>query len=152
MNSFSHFQFAKKHHMKKYIVLGLLVFLPLALLAQEKPIKLVMDVSSPDPNTHKAVALHLGLLSKNYPDSQFEVVLYGKSYDMAIKEKSSVATELEKLVRNDRVSIKICRIAMDHFKVTDAMLIPGIEPVPDAFMEIALKQGEGWAYIKEAHH
>lgn len=136
--------------MKKYIIMAFaLVFTSLS-FAQENPVKIVFDVTSNDAKVHQATIRHVKFMSKSYPDSKFEVVMYSGSYDMAIKAKSSVAEDLEALAKNENISFVICEATMKRHKITPKDLIPGISSVPDGILEIILKQKDGWGYIKEA--
>ncbi len=82
--------------MKKYITLLLAFFFALNLSAQEKPVKIVFDVTSGDAKVHQATIRHVKFMSQAYADAQFEVVMYSASQDMFIKDKSSVAEDLGK--------------------------------------------------------
>ena len=121
--------------MKKIITLFLTFFFALNLSAQEKPVKIVFDVTSSDAKVHQAAIRHVKFMSQAYADAQFEVVMYSGSIDMVLKEKSSVAEDLEALAKKDNI--------------TDDQLIPGLVQVPDGILEIIMKQAEGWGYIKE---
>ena len=119
---------------------------------QDTPIQIVFDVTTADEATHQATVRHVTLMSEAYPESEFEVVLYSKSINMVLAEKSSVAEEIEKLAANDNVSFKVCAMTMKRNKVTEADLVKGVESVPDGIMEIVSKQKAGWGYIKEARN
>ena len=137
--------------MKKYIVLIALMCTAFV-FGQDTPIQIVFDVTTADEATHQATVRHVTLMSEAYPESEFEVVLYSKSINMVLAEKSSVAEEIEKLAANDNVSFKVCAMTMKRNKVTEADLVKGVESVPDGIMEIVSKQQAGWGYIKEARN
>lgn len=135
--------------MKKYIVL--IAFLCATFMqAQEKPIQIVFDVTTGDEATHQATIRHVTMMSESYPESEFEVVVFSKSINMVLAEKSVVKDEIEKLAANDNVSFKVCAVTMKRNEVTEKDLIKGVESVPDGIMEIVSKQQAGWGYIKEA--
>lgn len=135
--------------MKKLMLLLSVFFLSFNLFAQDKPVKIVFDVTSDDAKVHQAAVRHVQLMSEAYADAQFEVVMYSGSIDMVLKDKSSVATEIEALAKKDNISFVVCEGTMKRHKVTDDQLIPGLSKVPDGILEIAIKQAEGWSYIKE---
>jgi len=89
-------------------------------------------------------------MSEAYKNSKFEVVLYSGSYEMVLKEKSSVTHEIEELAKNPNVSFVLCQATMKRHKIQQSDLIPGVISVPDGILEIIQKQAEGWGYIKEA--
>lgn len=117
--------------------------------AQETPVKVVFDVTSGDEAVHEATIRHVKYMAKAYPQSEFEVVLYSKSLDMVLKDKSAVAEDVIALAGKENVSFKICAGTMKRFEATEKDLLEGVEIVPDGIMEIIMKQQEGWGYIKE---
>jgi hypothetical protein len=68
---------------------------------------------------------------------------------MLLKDKSSVAKGVSDLAENDNVTFKACAITMKRHGITENQLLPGVDVVPDAIIEIVGKQQEGWGYIKE---
>ena len=135
--------------MKKIIILFLTFFFALNLTAQEKPVKIVFDVTSSDAKVHQAAIRHVKFMSQAYDDAQFEVVMYSGSIDMVLKDKSSVAEDLAALAKKDNITFVVCQGTMKRHKITDDQLIPGLVQVPDGILEIIMKQAEGWGYIKE---
>ena len=124
----------------------------LCALSQAKPIKVVFDVTSGDTLTHQAVMRHVSEMAKAYPQSSFEVVVYGNAMPMFVKGKSTVAKAIQKLETNPNVSFKVCEQTMVRYKVDKSQLVTNVGTVADGILEIVNKQSEGWGYIKEAHH
>ena len=137
--------------MKKLILSFAAMFLLGNLHAQNKPVNVVFDVTSADPATHQSTMRHVKIMSTNYPDAKFEVVLYSGSVDMALKDKSSVAEEITSLAENENVSFKVCAMTLNRKKIDKSELLSNFEVVPDGILEIVTKQSEGWGYIKESH-
>ena len=138
--------------MKKSILSLLLVMLATASVwSQAKPVKIVFDITSKDTLDHQTVMRHVKYMLETYPQSQFEVVVYGGALPMFLKDKSTVAKGIEELSINKNVSFKACEGTMKRYNVDKSMLAPGVGTVPDAIMEIVTKQSEGWGYIKESH-
>jgi intracellular sulfur oxidation DsrE/DsrF family protein len=137
--------------MKKFI---LLVLLGSAFIsnAQQKPVRIVFDVTSRDTLVHQATLRHVTGMAKAYPDSKFEVVVYGGALPMFVKGQSTIAKSISALEGNKNVSFKVCEVTMKRYNIDTSQLLPHVEPVPDAIIEIVTKQGEGWGYIKEAHN
>jgi intracellular sulfur oxidation DsrE/DsrF family protein len=138
--------------MKKLLISIICLLGVITVYAQTKPVNIVFDVTSADPSTHQSTMRHVKIMSDNYPNAKFEVVLYSGSVDMALKEKSSVAEQIINLADNDNVAFKICAMTLKRKNIDASDLIPGFETVPDGILEIVTKQSEGWGYIKESHH
>jgi len=135
--------------MKLYSTLFLALLLCFNISAQEKPVKIVFDVTSEDVKVHQSTMRHVKAMSNAYPESEFEVVMYSGSIDMVLKDKSSVAEDMEALADNENVSFLICKGTMKRHGVDESELITGVGTVPDGILEIITKQAEGWGYIKE---
>ncbi|RKN82286.1 DsrE family protein [Ulvibacterium marinum] len=135
--------------MKKLIKLALALFITNIAFAQEKPIKVVFDVTSGNTDVHKSAARHLRLMSETYPDSEFEMVVYSSAYKMVDNNSSSAGETLREIVKNKNVSIVVCQNTMKRNNKTKEDLIPGVTTVPDGIYEIVAKQQLGWGYIKE---
>ena len=136
----------------KIICLLIMLVVSTPLLAQEKPVRVVFDITSKDTATHSAVIRHVDLMAKSYPQSTFEVVIYGGSLPMVVSQKSTVQKKLAQLVTNKNVSFKVCAVTMARNHIEASQLIPGVQVVPDGILEIVSRQNDGWAYIKEAHN
>ena len=124
----------------------------LVAMSQTKPVKIVFDVTSADTLTHQAVMRHVSGMAAAYPQSVFEVVVYGSAMPMFVKGKSTVSKSIQKLASNPNVSFKVCEQTMERYKVDKSQLVTNVSTVPDGILEIVNKQAEGWGYIKEAHH
>ena len=130
-------------------------FIPLVLLSfleaisQTKPVKILFDITSKDTLAHQTVLRHVSGMAAAYPGSEFEVVVYGSALPMLVKDKSTVKAGMSALASNKNVSFKVCSATMKRYDVDKSQLLPGVDVVPDAIMEIVTKQGQGWGYIKE---
>lgn len=139
--------------MKQLIIFaGIIIWSASISFGQSKPVRIVFDVTSKDTLAHQAALRHVTGMSKAYADSQFEVVVYGGALPMYLNNKSTVAKDIQMLSGNKNVSFKVCANTMKRYNVDKSQLLPGIEVVPDAILEIVNKQSEGWGYIKEAHN
>jgi uncharacterized protein len=137
--------------MKNYLILMLLGLSAIA-YGQTKPVKIVFDVTSKDTLTHQAVLRHVNTMASSYPNSNFEVVVYGAAVSMFQKEKSTVSKDIETASTKKNVSFVACEQAMKKYNIDKSQLLPGVTTVQDGILEIVMKQGEGWGYIKESHH
>ena len=121
-------------------------------VAQAKPVKIVFDLTSKDTLTQQTALRHISLMSESYPQSTFELVIYGGAMNMVVKEKSTMSKSIEKIMTNPKVSIKVCEYTMKRHGVDKSQLLPGVGTVPDGILEIVTRQNEGWGYIKEANN
>ncbi len=137
--------------MKRIIVLTVLLVSTCFLSAQSVPYNVVFDLTSKDTNNHKSVMRWVQMISAERPDAQLEIVLYGQSLDMIVKDRSVVANELKEITGNKNVAVKVCAAAMKRHNIDKSQLLPGIGIVPDGIYEIITKQKEGWGYIKAPH-
>ncbi|MEM9671335.1 MAG: DsrE family protein [Bacteroidota bacterium] len=138
--------------MKKYSILLLLFAFTLQAWSQDKPVKIVFDVTSQDEKAHQSTMRHVKIMSQAYPDSEFEVVVYGGAIAMVLADDSSVANDITQMKDNENVSFKVCEGTMKRRQINESQLLPGVGTVPDGILEIVTRQGEGWGYIKEAHN
>lgn len=133
--------------MKKNILL--ICFLSLSILSQaQKDYKVVFDITSKDSLDHKNLIRWINGIVMAEPTSQVEVVFYGKSLEMATKDKSTVADAVQQLATKNNVAFKVCAVAMKNNNIEQSQLIPGVQIVPDGIYEIIQKQRAGWGYIK----
>lgn len=136
--------------MKKIFIAFMLTLSAAFSFAQPHPVKIVFDISSSDTLAHQIALRHATIMSKSYPASQFEVVVYGGALPMVVKGQSIIAKGLQELESNKNVVFKVCAITMKRYNVDKTQLLPLVEIVPDGLIEIVTKQGEGWGYIKES--
>jgi len=133
--------------MKKMLPLISLLLSSLLLQAQ-KDYKVVFDLTSRDTLDHKNVIRWVNEIAGEVPDAQVEVVLYGKSLDMVVKDRSTVADAVQQLSVKNNVAFKVCAVAMKNNNIMQSQLLPGVQIVPDGIYEIISKQRQGWGYIK----
>ena len=127
----------------------MLCLLSTMVLAQEKPVKIVFDVTSSNTGVHESAMRHVKMMAKAYPDSKFEMVMYSGAYGMVIKDKSTVSADMEALAKNENVDFVVCQASLNRHKIDASQLVSGVRAVPDGILEIIQKQGLGWGYIKE---
>jgi len=136
--------------MKNLIILPFIIMV-FSVSAQMKPIKVVFDVTSSDEAIHRMVMRHVSLMAEAYPESEFAVVVYGGALPMLLNGSSNVAKEISRFQNNNNISILACEGTMKRFEVNDDQLLPGVKSVRDGIYELAIKQADGWAYIKESN-
>jgi intracellular sulfur oxidation DsrE/DsrF family protein len=137
--------------MKKNVLILIFLFLTCFCEAQVKDYRVVFDISSGDSVSQQAVVREVDIIKNANPDAKLEVVIYGQALSLALKDKSTQAEAIQKLLAMKDVSFRVCAITMKRNKVDNSNLLPGIESVPDGIYELISKQREGWGYIKVAH-
>lgn len=135
--------------MKTIVNLVILCLFSTMVFAQEKPVKIVFDVTSSNTGVHESAMRHVKMMSKAYPDSKFEMVMYSGAYGMVVKGESTVSEEMEALAENKNVDFVVCQASLNRHKIDASQLVAGVRAVPDGILEIIQKQGQGWGYIKE---
>jgi len=119
--------------------------------AQTSQYRVVFDLTSRDSLEQLSVMRWVREISNSNPDAQLEVVMYGKGFELAMKEKSTMSAAVKEALKNPNVSFSVCEVAMKNNKVERSQLIPGVKTVPDGIYEIISKQRAGWGYIKVMH-
>lgn len=135
--------------MKFVTVLAIAFCIARVAVAQE--VKIVFDVTSDDPKIHSATIRHVKAMSEAYPNSTFELVIYSGALPMALKEKSEQYEDMKAIASRENVMVNVCAMSLNRYNLDDTALIEGVGSVPDGILEIAKRQNEGWAYIKEAY-
>ena len=138
--------------MNRLLVVVCCMFFGLGLLvAQDHSYRVVFDLTGRDSLEQKAVMRWIKEISAEHPGAELEVVMYGKGYELAMPEKSTMKAEVTEALKNPNVSLRVCEGAMRNNKIEKSQLFTGVGTVPDGIYEIISKQREGWGYIKVAH-
>lgn len=139
-----------KHKTMKSLLITLVSLGFLFNLQAQEPMKVVFDVTSKNTDIQEAAIRHLTIMSRDYKDSQFEMVVYSGALNMLLKSKSTIAQQVEALAKNDNVTIVACEMTMKRYNVTLDDMITGTGSVANGITEVVVKQQQGWSYIKEA--
>lgn len=140
----------KIYKMKKINFIFLMLLLTAQLQAQPN-YKVVFDLTSKDTLDHKMAIRWMTEVLKAEPTAKVEVVFFGQSLNMVIKNKSTVEDAIARLATNKNASFKVCRVAMKAHNIDKEQLVKGVETVADGIYEIINKQRQGWGYIKVSH-
>ena len=116
-----------------------------------RPYKVVFDLTSDDPLDHAAVLRWLREIASVNPETDAEVVMYGRGLALVAPARSTVIDEVKQAMSRPHVSFKVCEISMKNQKVDKSQLLPNVATVPDGIGEIVAKQRDGWGYIKVVH-
>ena len=137
--------------MKKLILMvSMLTSLTYFTHAQNKDYKVVFDMASKDTSNQQSLLREMSLIKAGNPDAKIEAVIYGQGLGLITKDASTQSAEIQKLLSQKDVSIKVCAMAMKRQQIDASQLLPGVQIVPDGIYEIISKQRDGWGYIKVA--
>jgi intracellular sulfur oxidation DsrE/DsrF family protein len=120
--------------------------------AGPKPYKVVFDLTTDDPQDQAAVLRWIREVASVNPQSEMEIVMYGRGRSLVIPGRSANADDVKQAIGRPHVSFKVCEIAMRNQKVEKGQLLPNVMTVPDGIGEIVARQKEGWGYIKAVAH
>ena len=135
--------------MKVLVASLLVVVCAFSTLAQDNRQKIIFDVTSTDTKVHQSTLLMMKVMSADYPNMLFEVMVYGEALPMLMKNQSTVAREIAQYIYNKNVIFTACEVSMELiFKIGKEQLLDGVGTVENAVPDIAMKQQNGWGYIK----
>jgi uncharacterized protein len=119
--------------------------------AQQQPYRVVFDLTSRDTLEQRAVLRWLKEVGTSSPNTQMEVVMYAKGFDLVMPERSAYIAEVKEAMKSPNVAFKVCAIALRNSNVDKSQLLPGVQVVPDGIYELVSKQQDHWGYIKVMH-
>lgn len=137
--------------MKKYLIFSFLLWCHFYGFTQDRPVKVLFDVSSKDGAVHSAAVRHVKMMANAYRSSQFEIVVYGAALPMVLSNESTVSEEILELAKHQNVTINVCGESLIRNKKDRSELLAGVQVVPDGILELVTRQSEGWGYIKEVN-
>ena len=120
--------------------------------AQPRPYKVVFDLTTDNPADQTAVLRWLKEVGAANPQTDMEVVMYGKGLSLVTTGRTTMADDVKLALERPHVAFKVCEIAMKNQGVDKSQLLPGVSTVPDGIGEIVAKQKDGWGYIKAVAH
>ena len=97
-----------------------------------------------------SIITQLGNVREAWPNAKIEVVCHSGGLDLLLTAKSKVANQVNGLSAQG-VIFSACNNTMRRRNVKKEDLLSSALVVPSAFVELVLKQEEGWAYIKGGH-
>ena len=118
---------------------------------QPQPYKVVFDLTSDDPLDQGALLRWLGEIAAANPETEMEVVMYGRGLALVMPERSARIDDVREALGRTHVSFRVCENSMKNQKVDKSQLLPNVGTVPDGIGEIVAKQTHGWGYIKAVH-
>jgi intracellular sulfur oxidation DsrE/DsrF family protein len=110
--------------------------------------RIVMQLVTNDELAHKGLMKQLNNLKNGWGDTvMIEVVCHGPGIELLMQEKSTQASEIQKLQQRGIVFVA-CENTMHEKKILHNSILPQIKFVTMGIGEIVLKQEQGWSYIK----
>ena len=117
-----------------------------------KPYKVVFDLTTDHPQDQTAVLRWLREVASVTPQTEMEVVMYGRGLSLVVPGRSTLTEEVKQAIAQPNVTFKVCEIAMRNQNVDKSQLLPNVATVPDGIGEIVARQKDGWGYIKAIAH
>lgn len=114
--------------------------------AQKQP-QVVVQFTNGDSTSQTYLTGHIRNLLKGIPDAEIEIVCHGSGVEALTQKNSKVASEIRSLTTG-KVYFSACENSMARRKISKGDLLQGVKTVPSGVVEIVLKQGEGWSYLK----
>lgn len=142
--------------MKKIIVAALCM---IALQAQAqknsealdmKKHRLVMQFTDGDSLSQATVTAQVKNIRTAWPNAEIEVICHGPGLDLLMTSKSKASKALADWSAQG-VVFAACNNTMKRRNIKKEDLLPTVQVVPSAMIELTLKQEEGWAYVKGGH-
>ena len=135
--------------MKKILLLiPSFIFISFSLFAQYK---IVFDFTKADTINFSTIVRHATNLMNMEGNAKLEIVCHGPGLDLLIKDKTTVQKEIEELQSKFNVIFVACEATMRRRGIDKGQLLPKTVTVSAANLELALKQQQGWSYIKAGY-
>ncbi|WP_338875372.1 DsrE family protein [Spirosoma sp. SC4-14] len=110
--------------------------------------RVVFQFVSPDVASQKALISNLKNLLAAWPEVEIEVVVHGPGISLVTTQQTQHARQLQTFADSHHVRFVVCENSLRSKQLSLADMLPFVETVPVAIVELILKQEQGWAYIK----
>lgn len=140
----------------KKLVIAALSIIALPVMAQNpealdlKKHRLVMQFTDSDSLSQATVTGQVKNIRAAWPNAEIEVVCHGPGLDLLITSKSKASKALADWSAQG-VVFSACNNTMKRRNIKKDDLLPSVQIVPSAMIELTLKQEQGWAYVKGGH-
>ena len=141
----------------KNLFLALLSIIAISVQAQQNPEaldlkkhKIVMQFTDNDSLSQVTVTGQVKNIRAAWPNADIEVVCHGPGLDLLMTSKSKASKVLAEWSAQG-VVFSACNNTMKRRNIKKEELLPSVQVVPSAMIELTLKQEEGWAYVKGGH-
>ncbi len=116
-----------------------------------KVIKVVLQVSSPNPKRWKIALLNMNdiIWELHYNSKRYKAVFvaYGPAVRMFLKKNNKLTSLIEKLYKH-KVKFDSCHVAMIKLRISPDAILPIVHITPDGFFAILHYEMMGYSYIK----
>jgi intracellular sulfur oxidation DsrE/DsrF family protein len=112
--------------------------------------KIVMQFTDGDSVSQAIVTGQVKNIRTAWPNAEIEVVCHGAGLDLLMTSKSKASKALTDWSAQG-VVFSACNNTMKRRNIKKEDLLPSVQVVPSAMIELTLKQEEGWAYVKGGH-
>jgi intracellular sulfur oxidation DsrE/DsrF family protein len=134
---------------KAFLIIAACIYFSFV-FAQSNQYKILFDFTKADTASFATVIRHARNVLSASANAQIEIVCHGPGLDLILKDKSTVQKEIEELNKLN-VVFAACEATMKRRGIVKDQLVPQARTVSSAILEIALKQQQGWSYIKEGY-
>lgn len=141
----------------KNLLLALLSIIAISAQAQQNPEaldlkkhKIVMQFTDNDSLSQVTITGQVKNIRAAWPNADIEVVCHGPGLDLLMTSKSKAGKAVTDWSAQG-VIFSACNNTMKRRNIKKEELIPVVQVVPSAMIELTLKQEEGWAYVKGGH-
>lgn len=110
--------------------------------------RVVFQFAADDFLSQKALLSNLKNLLTAWPEAEIAVVVHGPGIQMVTRQEALLGTALQEMVIAYNVRIVVCENSMRSRQLTTSDLLPFVQTVPVAMVELILRQEQGWAYIR----
>jgi uncharacterized protein len=112
--------------------------------------KIVIQFSDSDSLSQASVTGQVKNIRTAWPNAEVELVCHGPGLDLLITSKSKASKAVEDW-STQGVTFAACNNTMRRRNIKKEELLPSVQIVHSAMIELVLKQEKGWAYAKGGH-
>lgn len=116
-------------------------------VATTKALKIVFQLTSSDTLVQKALVKQLNNALTAAPNAKIEVVCHNNGIEFLTTTKTPFAKNITDL-KAKGIAFVACENTLRDRKLAKTDVLPEAFFVPAGIIEIALKQDEGWSYLK----
>jgi uncharacterized protein len=116
-------------------------------VATLKAIKIVFQLTSDDTLVHKALVKQLNNALVAAPNAKIEVVCHNNGIEFLTTAKTKFAKNITEL-KAKGIEFAACENTLRDRKIMKTEVLPEAFFVPAGIIEVAIKQDEGWSYLK----
>jgi len=112
--------------------------------------KVVIQFSDSDSLSQASVTGQVKNIRTAWPNAEVELVCHGPGLDLLVTSKSKASKVIADWSAQG-VTFAACNNTMRRRNIRKEELLPSVQVVPSAMIELVLKQEKGWAYAKGGH-